>query len=301
MLSGMMFVVRVRIIVACFLLSGITAAPLPVFAQTAVWRVRDGNSEIYLAGTVHLLRQQEYPLPEAFEQAYDMADRLIFETDIGGMSDPGLQQRMQQALTYQDGRTLSAVLNAESYEALNAYVRSVGVPMAVIQSFKPGLLISTLSVLEFQKLGFTPQGVDAYYFMRAMGDGKPRGELESLDEQIAILSAMGEGYESEFVLYSVRDFGRIGESIGRIVEAWRAGDMTALRDEFITPMLNDTPELYNSLLVERNNNWIPQIEAMFAEEGTEFVLTGVAHLVGEHGLITQLQERGYDISQSGSD
>ncbi|MDO8907914.1 MAG: TraB/GumN family protein [Pseudohongiella sp.] len=286
---------------ACFLVAGTTLASFSLQAQTSVWRISDGDSDVYIAGTVHLLRQQDYPLPAAYDQAYVASERLFFETDIGGMSDMGLQQRMLRELTYQDGRSLSTVLDADSYAALSAYVESTGLPMAMLQNFKPGLLISTLSVLEFQKLGFTPQGVDSYYFTRALGDGKPRGELETIDEQIAMLAAMGEGYESEFVMYSVKDFSQIGESIERIVQAWRGGDTAALSAEFIEPMLEDTPVLYDSLLVRRNNNWMPQVEAMFTEDGTEFVLVGVAHLVGEHGLIEQLQNKGYDVTQLGFD
>lgn len=300
MVSGMMSDQNKRLMGAWFLLVSTLLAAFPSQAQTSVWRVSDGDSDVYIAGTVHLLRQQDYPLPDAFEQAYTASQRLFFETDIGAMSDMGLQQRLMQQLTYQDGRTLSTVLDAESYDALAKYVDSIGLPMAMLQSFKPGLLISTLSVLEFQKLGFTPQGVDSYFFTRALGDGKPRGELETIDQQIAMLAAMGEGYESEFVLYSVKDFSQIGESIERIVGAWRAGDMAALSDEFIAPMLADTPELYDSMLVQRNNNWMPQIQAMFNETGTEFVLVGVAHLVGEHGLVEKLQSKGYEVTRLGA-
>lgn len=300
MVSGMMSDQNKRLMGAWFLLVSTLLAAFPSQAQTSVWRVSDGDSDVYIAGTVHLLRQQDYPLPDAFEQAYTASQRLFFETDIGAMSDMGLQQRLMQQLTYQDGRTLSTVLDAESYDALAKYVDSIGLPMAMLQSFKPGLLISTLSVLEFQKLGFTPQGVDSYFFTRALGDGKPRGELETIDQQIAMLAAMGEGYESEFVLYSVKDFSQIGESIERIVGAWRTGDMAALSDEFIAPMLADTPELYDSMLVQRNNNWMPQIQAMFNETGTEFVLVGVAHLVGEHGLVEQLQSKGYEVTRLGA-
>lgn len=301
MLSGMMSRASAKLMFACFWVVGTTLTSISIQAQTSVWRVSDGDSDVYIAGTVHLLRQQDYPLPPAFEQAYMASERLFFETDIGAMSDIGLQQRMFQQLTYRDGRTLSTVLNAEAYEALASHVASMGLPMAMLQSYKPGFLISTLSVLEFQKLGFTPQGVDAYYFTRALGDGKERGELETIDEQIAMLASMGDGYESEFVLYSVKDFSQIGESIESIVQAWRAGDTTALSEEFIAPMLEDTPLLYDSMLAQRNNNWVPQIEAMFDEDGTEFVLVGVAHLVGEHGLVEQLQSKGYEVSQLGSE
>lgn len=269
----------------------------PLSADSSVWRVSDDNSSIYLAGTIHLLRAQDYPLPSPYEAAYLATDRLIFETDIAAMSDLGLQQRMLEQLTYQDGRTLRTVLNNDTYLALEAYTQSIGMPLGMMQTFKPGLLTSTLSMIELQRLGFTPQGVDAYFHAKATVDAKPRGELESIDDQFAMLAAMGEGYESEFVMHSLADFDQLEDMIESIILAWRTGDVDLLESRFLAPLLENTPALYQSLLVERNEAWLPQIEAMFTQDGTEYVLVGAAHLVGDHGLLTMLAARGYHIDQ----
>lgn len=270
-------------------------------ADAPVWQASKGDSTVFLGGTIHLLRAQDYPLPDAFETAYQASDRLFFEIDQSQMMDMSVQARMMQQLTYQDDRTLQSVLDAETYAALTAYAENVGLPMAMMQKFKPGMLLSTLSLIEFQSRGFTPQGVDAYYSTRAMGDGKDRSELETIDQQIAMLASMGEGYESEFVAYSLRDLETVGEAIEDMLTAWRAGDQASLEAQFIKPMLDEAPELYDSMLVERNNNWMPQIEAMFDEPGTEFVLVGAAHLVGEHGVLAMLSERGYEVGRVSAD
>lgn len=301
MTSGLVYESRKPMLLAMVMMAILVLWSASTNAQTSVWQVSKGDSKIYLAGTIHLLRQQDYPLPAAFEQAFEASQRLYFETDIGAMSDLGLQQRMLQQLTYQDGSTLSNVLSAEAYAALSEYAAGTGIPLAMLQTFKPGLLVSTLSVMEFQKLGFTPQGVDAYFFSKAARAGKHAGELESIDEQIAMLARMGEGYESEFVMYSIRDFAQIGATLESMLTAWREGNTQLLKAEFVEPMLTETPDLYASLLVQRNNNWLPAIEAMFETQDTEFVLVGVAHLVGDHGLITMLQDKGYDIVQLGAD
>lgn len=268
-------------------------------AESAVWKVSKGEDYLYLAGTVHVLRASDYPLPREFEQAYADADRLFFETDIGAMNDVSLQQRMMTQMTYQDGRTLRTVLNEEAYQALTEFVETAGVPipMAMMQTFKPGLLISTITLLEFQKLGFTPQGVDSYFFSRAMGDGKDRGELETLDEQIALLAGMGEGAESEYILYSLQDFTDMEIAIEDMVTAWRAGDVESLDQQFVAEMMEASEELYDSMLVRRNHAWLPRIEAMFDEAGIEYVLAGVAHMVGDDGLLALLRDRGYEVVQ----
>ncbi len=274
---------------------------LPAHAQAPVWQASKDGSTVFLGGTIHLLRSRDYPLPEAFETAYQASDRLFFEIDQSQMMDMSVQARMMQQLTYQDERTLQSVLDEETYTALAAHAESVGLPMAMMQKFKPGMLLTTLSMIEFQRLGFTPQGVDAYFNTRAMGDGKARGELETIDQQIDMLASMGEGYESDFVTYTLSDLEGVGEAIEELLAAWRAGDRESLEDRFISPMLEDAPELYDSMLVTRNQNWMPKIEAMFDEPGTEFVLVGAAHLVGEHGVLAMLSERGYEVSRVDAD
>ena len=285
-----------RVVQAAAAILLLTTAALPASAESSVWQASKGDSTVFLGGTIHLLRPQDYPLPGAFEAAYQSSERLFFEIDQSQLTDMSVQARMMQRLMYQDGRTLQSVLDEEAYTALAGYTEEAGLPMAMIQNFKPGLLLSTLSVIEFQSMGFTPQGVDAYYNARAMDDGKVRGELETIDQQIGLLEAMGEGYESEFVLYSLRDLETAGQAMEEMLAAWRTGDQAQLEAQFINPMREETPQLYDSMLVVRNNNWMPQIEAMFDEPGTEFVLVGAAHLVGEHGLLAMLSERGYEVS-----
>lgn len=290
-----------RILAGAALALLLFAITQPARADAPVWQASKGDSTVFLGGTIHLLRARDYPLPAAFETAYQASDRLFFEIDQSQLADMSVQARMMQQLTYQDDRTLQSVLDEETYAALTAYAENVGLPMAMMQKFKPGMLLSTLSLIEFQSRGFTPQGVDAYYNTRAMGDGKARGELETIDQQIAMLASMGEGYESEFVAYSLRDLETVGAAIEGMVTAWRAGDQASLEAQFIKPMLAEAPELYDSMLVERNKNWMPQIEAMFDEPGTEFVLVGAAHLIGEHGVLVMLSERGYEVGRVSAD
>jgi uncharacterized protein YbaP (TraB family) len=268
-----------------------------LFADSAVWQVSDGNSIVFLGGTVHLLRPSDYPLPEEYDHAYDAADELYFETDLGSMNDMSVQARLLQQLTYQDGRSLKTVLSDEAYSALSEYAETVGLPLMMLESFKPGMLISTLQVLEFQRIGFTPQGVDAFFNGKAMGDGKLIGQLETIDEQIGFLAAMGEGNESEFVLISLAELEETASSMDEMIAAWRSGDVASLAELFVDDMRLEAPEVYESLLKQRNADWLPQIAAMFGDEDTEFVLVGAAHLVGPDGLLEMLESAGYQVTQ----
>lgn len=269
----------------------------PAFAQSSVWVASKDAQSVYLGGTVHLLRPSDYPLPPQFETAYTASEQLYFETDIAGLSDMAVQARLLQQLTYKDGRSLRTVLDDSTYRALADHLATIGMPMQMLEKFKPGLLVSTLQVFEFQKLGFTPQGVDAYFNARAIGDGKALGELEPIDAQIGFIAEMGEGNESEFIRLSLEDLVEMETSMNQMIDAWRSGNDESLDTLFVNDMKEGYPELYDSLLVQRNLNWMPIIEAMFGDADTEFVLVGAAHLVGEDGLLNLLRNNGYEVRQ----
>ncbi len=287
-----------EVALACFLLVLIAVvAPSSVSAETSVWRVSNGDNTVYLGGTVHLLRASDYPLPTEYDVAYAAADNLVFETDIAAMSDLATQARLLAMMSYTDERTLQSVLSEEAYAALESYTAEVGLPIAMMQKFKPGMVITTLQVFEFQKLGFTPEGVDAHFNTRANSDGKAVSGLESLDEQIEFLASMGEGNESEYILMSIADLESTEEAMLGMISAWRSGNAEQLTELFVDDMQERAPEIYELLLRGRNLNWLPQIQAMLQDEDTEFVLVGAAHLVGEDGLLTLLGDAGYEIEQ----
>jgi uncharacterized protein YbaP (TraB family) len=81
-----------------------------------------------------------------------------------------------------------------------------------------------------------------------------------------------------------------------IVAAWRRGDAASLEKTLLSDF-RQYPAAYRSLIVERNNNWIPQIDACLARPQPCLVVVGAAHLVGPDGLLTLLQRKGYKIEQ----
>ena len=268
-----------------------------VSADTSVWEVKYDSNTVYLGGTVHLLRPSDYPLPEEYERAYQASSKIYLETDLSSMNELSVQTKMLEQLTYQNPRSLKTVLNEEAYTALSDYMVEIGMPLMMMENFKPGMVISTLQVMEFQRNGFTPQGVDVYFNNRAIEDAKTLGQLESIQEQIGFLASMGEGNESEFILLSIRDLEETTEIMNDMIAAWRTGNNDQLAAMFVTEMQNEAPDLYDTLLRQRNLNWFPQIEQMLSDSVTEFVLVGAAHLVGPDGLLRLLSSKGYQVRQ----
>ena len=79
-------------------------------AGSPVWKISRGNSHFYLGGTIHILGESDYPLPDAFEAAYKKSDTLVFETDIQKSRDPKFTEKFMARMVYSDNRTLKKLL-----------------------------------------------------------------------------------------------------------------------------------------------------------------------------------------------
>lgn len=266
-------------------------------AETSVWKINKGNQHLYLGGTIHILAEQDYPLPLAYEKAYQSSQRIILETDLQKLQSPEFQQRMLLGLNYKNGKTLKNFLSARTYKKLEDYCSSRNIQLSSISTFKPGLLTSALLMVEMQRLGLAGIGVDSYFESRARKDGRPMGELETVEQQLEFLGNMGTGIEDEFIEYSLGDLENLSTLMTSMKKVWRSGDMPALERIGLEPYIEKFPQTMDNLLTRRNNAWMPEIEAMLKSAEIEFVLVGALHLVGEHGLLAQLKSRGYRIEQ----
>lgn len=265
------------------------------YAGTPVWKVSKGDNHLYIAGTIHVLTPSDYPLPASFDNAYGQAAQLVFETDLQNIKSPETQQQILARMVYTDGRNLRQVLNKRTFQELEQYLASRGIPAENILGLKPGMLALTLTLVELQRLGLMGAGVDEFYSVKASSDGKRLGQLETVEEQLGFIATLGDGQESELIAHTLREMKDLPGMMLSLKTAWRSGDSKRLREVALVPFRKDFPALYDKLIVKRNNAWIPRIEGMLKTGEVEFVLVGVLHLVGEEGVLAQLAARGYRV------
>ncbi len=270
---------------------------LPVYAGSSVWTVEKDGNRLFIGGTVHLLTASDYPLPPAYEKAYNGSVKVVLETNMQKLQSPEFQAIMMRELSYSDGRNLEQVVNQDTYAALEQFFSKRGIPMAGIIGFKPGMVSIMMTLVELQRLGLAGIGVDAYYSTKSTNDQKKLGQLESVETQIAFIASMGAGQVDEMLIYTLADIERLPELMNSMKDAWRRGNLAELKAIGITPFKNEFPDIYQALVVDRNNAWLPKIEAMVKSREVEFVLVGALHLAGDNGLLAQLGARGYRVRQ----
>jgi len=267
-----------------------------VFAQSSVWKVANGDKVLYLGGSSHLLRAEDFPLPTEFDMAFDASQKMVFETDINSVSNPEIVQLMMMKSLLPEGKTLKSLLSDKVYDELSKVCAENNIPMENVQNIKPAMLMSILEMVQIQKLGFQPQGVDVYYLTKQIGRNGDLSYLETVESQIELLTTMGDGFEDEYVKYSLKDMKNIESEISIMIEEWRKGTTKFITKE-LKKHTKQFPTVYNKLFTQRNNNWLPQIEQFLQDDKVEFVVVGLGHLVGKDGLLKLLKNKGYKVEQ----
>lgn len=151
-------------------------------AESSVWIVTSPTSTVYLAGSCHILRSSDYPLPPEFEAAYGQSAKIVFEVPPGEMARPEVEIRLARLAVYEDGSTVRQHLTARAYGKVEAFCRERGYPLTRFHSLRPWMLAMTLMILEMQRLGLQPTGgVDEFFDTKARQDGKAIQGLETVD------------------------------------------------------------------------------------------------------------------------
>jgi len=279
---------------AFFILFLLTRSAL---ASSPVWLVETGNSRLYLAGTIHLLRESDSPLPAAFNTAYTQSSLLVFETDIDTTRQAEFQQRMMAAVSLPPGQRIDQFFSHQTLLKLESYLHARQLSLKQFNNLKPSMLSMTLTLMELDKLGVGSFGVDQFYYDQAQRDRKTTLQLESSQQQIEFLTSMGEGQEDLMIEQTLQDIDTLAVEFPLMIKSWREGDTAQLEALFIEPMKNEFNAIYQQLLVQRNQNWLPQINELLKTTDTEMVLVGCAHLIGEDGLVDQLRKAGLRVTQ----
>lgn len=265
-------------------------------ARSALWSLKGKTNTVYLLGSVHFLSPTE-KLPDAVDAAYRESERLIMEIDMDDLDPAAAQQATMELGLLPEDATLESELGKAAYEQVSKQARAIGVDPALLNRFRPWLAAMTLVQLQLMKHGLDPQsGVEQRLTARAESDHKEITGLETMRQQLEMLAGLSPAQQREFLMYSVEDAERAAAEIDELLSAWRSGD-TARLAGLLAEGFDKYPDLYRPLTVERNRQWIGQIEGLLDDADDYLVVVGTLHLVGKDSVIDLLENKGHKIRQ----
>lgn len=262
-------------------------------ASGCVWKVTGpAGGTLFLGGSVHALRSIDYPLPPAYNRAFEASSRLVFEVEPKALTGAG--SVMLKAGSYPKGDSLKNHVDPRTYDYLRRVFALLKIPESKFSRYRPWLLVLMLESPNVRGLS-GDLGVDEFLTKRARANGKATFGLESVAEHISVFSGLTDRQSEALLLLTfIPQANARGNDF--IMSAWRRGDVDALarstRDAY-----RDFPAFGERILGARNRRWAPKLESYLKSGQTYFVVVGAAHLGGPDGLLALLRAHGCKVEQ----
>lgn len=266
--------------------------------KSFLWKVQSTGSTVYLLGSIHFMREGVYPLNQTIENAFESSDKLVVEANINDLGNLDLKTLADRAF-YRNDDHVEKHVSQETYRLIKKESNALGMPIELLRMQKPWFLALSFQAMELVRLGYSPElGVDYHFLSKAQGKKKIL-ELESLEEQLKLLSGFSEREQEHFLIYTLETLSSMDRQVGNMVRSWTSGDAQAM-ESALADALPPDPSLapvVQKLFDERNVKMLAKIEGYLNSNGSYFVIVGAGHLVGKRGLVELLKSKGYAVEQ----
>lgn len=264
-----------------------------------LWEIGSPTARAYLLGSIHMLRQDVYPLAPVIEEAFAASDVLVLEADVFAAPQEELAQTIMAYATYPPGRTLRSELSEQDYVELSGILLEAGIPIDSVEPYQPWFVSLMVDQVVAGRLGLRPEyGIDAYFQAKASGRKEIR-ELESVEAQIQMLAGFSDQEQVLMMSWVVEDLEHAAEAFDQLLQIWKHGDAQAMEEQVRKEFREDPrfEPIWSVLIDGRNLAMVDRIVTLMGTDQRHFIVVGAAHLVGPRGLVALLRQRGYRVRQ----
>ena len=265
------------------------------------------ESPSYIVGTYHLAPASFADSIPGMKTAIDGTQQVCGELDLMDAFKPENAARLMKAQMLPEGVTLSSLFTAEQLERLNALLLEVmGSNLkdeafaAQMEKMTPVALSTTLTLTAYikQTPSFNPMElIDNYFQTLAMQSGKSIKGFETVDFQMEVLYGAPLEKQANDLICLVDHFDDANEMANLVTTAYFTQNLQQIDEVMEQESDMDcgtTEEEEETLIYNRNRNWVDLMPEMMVEKPTLFVV-GAAHLCGEKGVLNLLEKAGYTI------
>lgn len=263
----------------------------------SMWRIDGRSNSVYLLGSIHMLREKDYPLPSAIYDAYAEAEALIMEIDMDDI-DPFAEQALAMQLgLIQDGRVLRDLMGPRLYAKAESMAAELQIPLQLLEKSEPWYAAINIEVMMLMRIGFNPQhGIESHLAEMARRDKKEIIGLETTRQQLEFLDNLSPESQNDLLIQTLADSMKISQIMDEMVEAWYFGNIDFLEENLLAEM-QDFEELHDTIVTRRNRNWAVKIQQLLNEKDDYLIVVGALHLVGDDGVPRLLSALGHQAIQ----
>lgn len=249
----------------------------------------DGRQN-WLLGTIHAEDERVLEFPPVLEQALKQIDTIALEL----VPRPESLEQLSEAMQLPEGERLSDRLDDGLYERVVSALRAYGLDARSVESLRPWAAALTLA----QPPAETGRFMDLVLAQRAAESGAESRALETMAEQLAFFTSLGEQAHIALLESAIADHERGRADFEALVQAYLDADLARLR-RLAECQLSDLPEEIQAHfrregIVQRNLEMARRAQPML-ERGSTLIAVGALHLPGEKGLVALLREQGNQV------
>ncbi|WP_298331171.1 TraB/GumN family protein [Asticcacaulis sp.] len=265
------------------------AAPAP-----KMWVITDADSTIYLYGSFHILKADTQWKTPALDKVFNSADTLYLE--VPNIDDQAAAGALVQKYGIDPTGSLLKPYTPEEQKLIRDTYAKYGLNIDQLVMLKPWLASLMLVMKQMQTEGFDPNiGVDKTLLAAARAKNLPVKGLETLEDQMKLLSQDVFGEESKALLDTVKEDANAKAQFTKLLTAWQTGDIKGMEVLMIDEMKAKTPKMYEAVMVNRNRNWVQPIKDVLAGSGTQMIVVGAGHLAGPDSVQALLKKEGIKV------
>jgi len=280
-----------------------TATPL-------LYRVTDGRGNmIWLFGSIHIGREDFYPLPDYVLEAFESADSLAVEADIVAFEKDFSRQKQAMApLVYTDGSTIQDHIPEELYNEAVEILKEYKSYASAMDMYCPALWSSMIESLMMEDLGGNfDLGIDRNLLDMAYDAEKEILEIESAEFQYQMLADFDDDLQIMMLESSIESqkhpiIAKLG--LKMMMDLWASGDESAFAaylNASDDTMTEEEAEIYaeyrQAMISDRNLTMASYAENALASGKKVFICVGAAHIVGAGAMAELLSQRGYRVER----
>lgn len=268
-----------------------------------LWKVSGNGAkgDSYLFGTHHIAPTSTLDTTPGFDAALSSVDDVYGEVEMSDMTTPETQQMVLAYATAPADSTLSKVLTQAQLDSVDAVLKKyTGGMLAIAQldAMKPTMVGTQIGMFQSMTAfpGYNPQEqLDTEIQKRGTAKGKGIKGFETIEQQLNWLMGDPISVQAENLMDDVRKDETSIQHAKDLAKAYTDGDIAAIEKIMMDPENGMSKEAIERLLYNRNDNWVAEMKKILPNESI-LVAVGIGHLVGEKGLIAQLQKLGYTVT-----
>lgn len=270
--------------------------------RLSLFRIVQDDAIVYLYGSVHMMKDNMYPLDPVIMQAFESSDALALEVDLAKIGSKIINAKFRAAGLLPKQQSLSGVLSEETLQLLQKHLNSRGLGIESYARMRPWMFEQSFIAQEMMLYGYgAAAGIDAFFAGRARIAGKQIFELETLDQQLALVSSSTLKEQDQSLLFMLEALSKniMQEEVNSLVMDWLQGDIAGIYASMMEP-IKEYPALapfMKRMFEDRNQAMTDKITRWIKAGGRYFVVVGAGHLGGDVGLVSLLKNQGLTVQQ----